>query len=140
LNGHDRLCTNNGKQRARFARRSMLSVPRRKSQSSGGSKIMGINVLLKAEESEVLGEVCDPKMALSRATNHLLSDTVLLRYLLPWGDAIFNQAQAADLANDIAKVKNENSDTTLCELLSKVEPLVQRLASETHLYLWFMGD
>jgi hypothetical protein len=101
---------------------------------------MGINVLLRGEGGEVLGDVCDSKMVLSRAAQNQLSDTRLLRYLVPWGDAIFNQAQAADLAKDIVSVKDKNPDTPLCELLSKVEPLVERLASETHVYLWFMGD
>ena len=101
---------------------------------------MGINVILKDEGGEVLGEVSDPTMVLSRAAHHRLSDTRLLRYLVPWGDAIFNQAQAADLANDIANVKKDNPHTPLAELLSQVEPLVARLACETHTYLWFVGD
>ncbi len=63
-----------------------------------------------------------------------------MRYLVPWGDAIFNQAQATDLAADIAKMKRENPDAPLFQLLSDMEPLVERLASETHLYLWFVGD
>ena len=101
---------------------------------------MGINVLLKGEGGAVLDDLCDSKMVLSRATRNQLSDTRLLTYLIPCGDAVFNQAQAADLANDIVRVKKENPDSPLCELLSKVEPLVERLASETHVYLWFMGD
>lgn len=62
------------------------------------------------------------------------------RYLTPWGDAIFNQAQAADLANDIGMMKNAYVGTSLYELLTKIEPLVEQLSRETHLYLWFVGD
>jgi hypothetical protein len=70
---------------------------------------MGIDAQLRAESGEVLSEVGDGNMVLSRATNSQLSSTRLLRYLVPWGDAIF-------------------------------EPLVERLAKESHLYLWFVGD
>jgi hypothetical protein len=101
---------------------------------------MGINVQLRGESGDVLAEVGDPKMVLSRAAHHKLSDTRLLRYLMPWGDAIFNQAQAGDLTNDIAKVKGDCPDTPLAKLLLQIEPLVKRLANESHLYLWFVGD
>jgi hypothetical protein len=101
---------------------------------------MGINVQLRGERGEVRAEVWDRKMVLSRAQDNKLSDTRLLRYLVPWGDAIFNQAQAGDLINDIANVKNDYPDTPLSQLLLETEPLVERLASETHLYLWFVGD
>jgi hypothetical protein len=59
---------------------------------------------------------------------------------MPWGDAIFNQAQAGELSNDIAKVKDDCPDTPLCKLLLEIEPLVERLSCETHVYLWFVGD
>jgi hypothetical protein len=101
---------------------------------------MGINVQLRRESGEIVDQVGDPKMVLSRAAHKKLSGTRLLRYVVPWGDAIFNQAQAADLSNDVADVKRENPDTPLVQLLSDIEPLVERLARETHLYLWFVGD
>ncbi len=59
---------------------------------------------------------------------------------MPWGDAIFNQAQADDLLNDIWVVKSNNPDTPLSQMLSKLEPLVEKLSRETHMYLWFVGD
>jgi hypothetical protein len=101
---------------------------------------MGINVQLRTESGETVAEVWDPKMVLSGATKSKLSDTRLLKYLVPWGDAIFNQVQAVDLAADIAKTKSANLDTPLFDLLSDVEPLVERLGREAHLYLWFVGD
>ena len=85
-------------------------------------------------------KVGDPKMVLSRAAQETFSGTLLLRYLTPWGDASFNQAQASDLANDISAVKKANPGTPLFDLLSGVEPLVEKLSRETHLYLWFVGD
>ena len=78
-------------------------------------------------------------MVLSSATQ-LLSGTRLLKYLDPWGDAIFNRAQADDLATDIRAVKEANPGTALFALLSDIEPLVERLSREVHVYLWFVGD
>jgi hypothetical protein len=48
--------------------------------------------------------------------------------------------QADDLLNDIYIVKSNNPGTPLSEMLSKLEPLVERLSREVHLYLWFVGD
>jgi hypothetical protein len=87
-----------------------------------------------------LAEVGDPKMVLSRATQHAFSETGLLKYIVPWGDAVFNQAQADDLESDIADVKRASPDPQLSDILSEIEPLVARLSSETHAYLWFVGD
>jgi hypothetical protein len=101
---------------------------------------MGIEVQLRREGGEVIEAVGDPQMVLSHAAQGAFSGTHLLRYLVPWGDAVFNQAQASDLANDIRLVKNGNAGTPLFQLLSEIEPLVEKLSGETHLYLWFIGD
>lgn len=101
---------------------------------------MGINVQLRRESGEVIDEVHDSQMILSRASNRSFTGTRLLKYLVPWGDAVFNQAQADDLANDISMVKNANLGTPLFDMLLAVEPLVEKLSRETHLYLWFVGE
>lgn len=101
---------------------------------------MGIDVRLKSESGEVLAEVGDPRMVLSRATQNALSDTRLLKYLLPWGDTMFNQAQANDLRADIGQLLRSHPGTPLADILASIEPLIDRLSSETHVYLWFLGD
>jgi hypothetical protein len=102
---------------------------------------MGIEVQLRREHGEILAKVSDPLMTLARAsTSGTLSGSRLLRYLVPWGDAIFNQTQAEDLAFDIRDVIALNAEAPLGKLLREVEPLVGRLSSETQLYLWFVGD
>ena len=53
---------------------------------------------------------------------------------------MFNQAQANDLAADIADVTRANADPQLIQILSRLEPLIARLSSEPHTYLWFIGD
>ena len=80
-------------------------------------------------------------MVLSRAAQHdSFAGTRLLKYLMPWGDAVFNQAQADDLGSDIADVKRTGTDPQLLEVLCQLEPLVDQLNRETHAYLWFIGD
>jgi hypothetical protein len=100
---------------------------------------MGIEVQLRREDGEILAEVADDQMVLSKAARNGFSGTRLLQYVVPWGDAIFNQAQAGDLATDINAVKGANPGS-LSEILSAVEPLVERLSREVHVYLWFVGD
>lgn len=100
---------------------------------------MGIEVQLRDERGEVLGEVSDADMTLARASPRL-AGTRLLKYLVPWGDAVFNQAQAADLEADIRDVVRGHAGTALAKRLSEVQRLVDRLATETHRYLWFVGD
>lgn len=101
---------------------------------------MGIDVKLKAENGELLGQVADGQSVLSAATRSTLSETVLLKYLMPWGDAVFNQSQATDLEHDIQAVISAHPGTPLARLVSNLLPLVERLHSEAHLYLWFVGD
>jgi hypothetical protein len=100
---------------------------------------MGIDIQLRDERGEILAEVSDGDMTLSRASR-LFSGKRLLKYLVPWGDAVFNRAQAADLDSDIRETIESHAGTPLAERLREVQPLVDRLAAETHLYLWFVGD
>ena len=102
---------------------------------------MGIEVRLKKESGEVLDEVDDASMVLSRAASSAkLSSTRLLRYIVPWGDAVFNQAQAGDLLMDLRDVISENAQKPLGEHLLHLEPLVEKLSADPHVYLWFVGD
>ena len=101
---------------------------------------MGIDVQLRGENNEMLGQVSDSDMVLSRAAQNQLGDTRLLRYLVPWGDAVFNQAQARDLSDDIRVVCHRQPGSPLSIRLGEVQGLVDRLSAGTHLYLWFVGD
>lgn len=102
---------------------------------------MGIDVQLRTESGQVLAEVRDAKSVLSGAVStNKLSGTRLLRYLVPWGDAMFNQAQAGALALDLRDVTEDHAGKPIAELLLQVAPLVDRLSSDVHAYLWFVGD
>lgn len=77
---------------------------------------------------------------LAKLTPNAFSGTRLLQYLVPWGDAMFNQAQASDLAMDVRDVCGNLERSALADHLRIIEPLIERLAAETHSYLWFIGD
>jgi len=102
---------------------------------------MGIDAVLREETPEDLASVFDPEMLLSRAAaSGKFSEMRLLKYLAPWGDAIFNQAQADDLRDDIRVFIEANVGSPLSRHLLAIQPLVEQLASQTHSYLWFIGD
>jgi hypothetical protein len=101
---------------------------------------MGINVQLRSESGEIFDEVIDVKMTLSRAAQTEFSGTRLLQYVVPWGDAMFNQAQSKNLAMDIRDVMEDTKGIQLHELLARILTLVDRLSSNPDIYLWFMGD
>ena len=101
---------------------------------------MGIEVQLRRENREVLVEVGDRNGVLSKATSSAFADTRLLRYLVPWGDTVFNQAQANDLRDDVRQIIRSHGGTPLSDVLAEIEPLIERLSAETHVYLWFAGD
>lgn len=102
---------------------------------------MGIDVPLRSEVGLVLADVGDPSALLARAvTKHSLSGTVLLRYLVPWGDAVFHQAQAPDLLRDLRAVRSEHAGRPLAEHPLGIDALAERLAAEGHRYVWFCGD
>jgi hypothetical protein len=102
---------------------------------------MGIDAILRTETQEVIASVADSDMVLSRAArSDELSATVLLRYLVPWGDTVFNQAQAQDLIDDIRGVVERNPGAPLSQRLLAVRSLAEKLMATTHSYLWFVGD
>jgi hypothetical protein len=102
---------------------------------------MGINAFLRTESGEELASVLDPAMVLSRAASSAaFSESRLLRYLVPWGDTIFTQAQAPDLQDDIRVYVEANGRSPASEHLRAIGELVEKLVSQTHAYLWFMGD
>ena len=102
---------------------------------------MGINIQLRSETGEILAELDDADMALSRAAAQgAFSRTRLLKYLVPWGDAVYNQAQALDLSDDIRDVLGSHAHPALTARLERTRTLVERLGGDLRVYLWFVGD
>lgn len=102
---------------------------------------MGIDAQLRDEQGNVLAEVGDKNFVLSRAVSTgAFAGTNLLRYLVPWGDTIFNQAQAGDLLIDVKIVVSQNKNEQIAEYMRKLQAMIDRLSNEMHCYLWFVGD
>jgi hypothetical protein len=61
---------------------------------------------------------------------------VLLRYLNPYGDTVFNSLQMEDLINDLLNLKALIQGMLIDDILAFAE----RCKQEVHLYLVFSGD
>ena len=85
----------------------------------------------------------EDKIVLSAISNDLhidlgndLSQFKLLKYLDPYGDAIFNNLQMDDLIQDIQQLVKIENDLLTEEVLL----LAKRCKAEPHTYLSFYGD
>lgn len=65
-----------------------------------------------------------------------LSKFVLLRYLDPYGDTIFNRVQIQALIEDLLRLKSQYQVTALDEVIA----LAEQCKQEIHAYLVFYGD
>lgn len=104
---------------------------------------MGINVAWVDERHEPKQEVYDPRQVFTHlATSRWpeLSGSVCLRFIDPWGDAVFNQAQIPELLQELRGELAETRDTEVRSHLEKVIQLVQRAVNQTHTYIKFLGD
>lgn len=104
---------------------------------------MGIDVAWIDERQEPKQGVYDPHQLLTRlATSRWpkLSGSVCLRFVLPWSDAVFNQAQIPELLDELRNEVSEARDPEVRAHLGKVVRLVERAADQTHTYIKFIGD
>lgn len=101
---------------------------------------MGINVVWKSWSGEELARLDDPEMVLSDLGDALdVSKTKCLRFIDPFGDAIFNQAQRPVLVQELAWAASRVRDPQLRSFLQAVRDLAER-ARDVHTYIWFEGD
>jgi hypothetical protein len=104
---------------------------------------MGIDVAWVDERHEQKQVVIDPQQVLARlATSRWpkLTSSVCLRFVDPWGDAVFNQAQNKDLLRELSIEVREESDPQVRAHLQKVINLVELARNEVHTYIKFIGD
>jgi hypothetical protein len=103
---------------------------------------MGINVVLEGENGEHIDTVFDSHGAiglLASAAHHDPSYR-LLRYLDPYGDAVFNWLQVSDLLADLQLAGSLAWSDAERSTLAQVVALVARILEEPRLYVRFMGD
>ena len=104
---------------------------------------MGIEVATVTEDHAVIRQVGDPTGLLtSLAMNRWagLDDTVCLRFIDPWGDAVFNQAQIPELLQELRAEINVTENGQARAHLQVVAELVQTAVEQTHVYVKFIGD
>jgi hypothetical protein len=64
----------------------------------------------------------------------------LLRYIDPYGNAVFNHLQMPQLLQEINLLIHRYSDQESKGLLESVRELAEKCGSASHLYLRFRGD
>ena len=101
---------------------------------------MGINVQRETEHGDVLDEVLDPHSLLVRLVENETNDGICLRFVDPYGDTTFNQAQITVLIKEIQAAIERSSDESVRVHARKVLDLVQKAEGEPHTYVKFVGD
>ena len=94
---------------------------------------------LRTESGVVLDRVLD-EGAIARLGEAASFDyTVCLRFVDPFGDTVFNAAQAAVLSREV-EARLGSAGEGDGETLARIVELAERCAGEVHRYLWFVGD
>lgn len=104
---------------------------------------MGIDVAWVDEDHKEMQLVSDPQQVLTRLANSRwlgLASSVCLRFVDPWGDAVFNQAQNKVLLTELSTEAQEASDSEVRAHLQNVIHLVELASNEVHTYIKFIGD
>jgi hypothetical protein len=103
----------------------------------------GIEVAWVDESHSTIEMLTDTKGVIaSLATSRWphLSASLCLRFVEPWGDAVFNQTQLPVLLSELRSelAATENAKNT--EHLSRVIQLVEKAQDQTHTYIKFVGE
>lgn len=103
---------------------------------------MGIDVAWITERNEPIQEVFNPRSyltALALSTWQSLT-SICVRFIDPWGDTVFNQAQIPVLLSELDAVRQDTSDEETHAHLEKIIRLIERAVDGTHTYIKFTGD
>jgi hypothetical protein len=101
---------------------------------------VGVNASVRSEFGDPLAECFDPQGLFSRfLLTFDTSRTICLRFIDPYGNTVFNRAQAEVLARELSEIRNQLDEHT-AGLFDSLVTLATRVASGLHLYLWFEGD
>jgi hypothetical protein len=104
---------------------------------------LGINVAL-VDESQVTSQtVNDPRNYLTKlATGPWLTieGSVCLRFVYPFGDTTFNQAQLPELLSELQRSADAQTNPEIRAHLQKVCHLVSAARNQVHMYVKFIGD
>jgi len=101
-----------------------------------------IDVNLIDEQGEALEQVIDSKSIVELLASDWAErlDSVCLRFVDPYGDAVFNRAQIPILLAELKESESEQSDQKIKAHLRDVIDLVERAQGQVHVYIEFSGD
>ena len=102
---------------------------------------MGIDFRWRDEAGTDLAVVEDPHNLLAHHVGleeHL--NTVCLRFIDRYGDAIFNQRQIPILMHELQTSMERDTKPALDEHVRRVLAILGKAVGEVHTYAWFIGD
>jgi hypothetical protein len=104
---------------------------------------MGIEVATVTEDHTRIEQVFDTfdvvaRLAMTRWPK--LTETLCLRFVEPWGDAVFNQTQLPFLLAELRSEVHLATDAKFKEHLQRVVTLVESAQDQAHVYVKFIGD
>jgi hypothetical protein len=101
---------------------------------------VGINVHLQDERGEDIQVVADPEMLLNQLLDKTeVKNSICLRFVMPFADTTFNQAQAPVLLGELAGLRT-GLDGKLLRHIDAIIRLAEQVERRAHLYLKFTGD
>jgi len=101
---------------------------------------MGWSVVLQGEKQNVIERI-DEEFYWDILSEHEWNNRgqyILLKYLDPYGDAIFNPGQMDDLIADLERMKKSVDSNKL--LIDKIVAMAVTCKNEVHTYIRFIGD
>ena len=101
---------------------------------------MGIDVVLEDGDGTPIQECHDPKRLFARfLEGRDLSSTCCLRFIDPFGDTVFNRAQAAVLLEELSSIRS-HADASTRKCIDNAIRLARLASRKAHLYVRFVGD
>ena len=104
---------------------------------------MGIEVATVNETHTTIDQVIDNLDVIARLARTRwpkLTESLCLRFVEPWGDAVFNQTQLPFLLAELRSEVRLATDEKFREHLQQVVTLVESAQDQTHVYVKFIGD
>jgi hypothetical protein len=104
---------------------------------------MGIDVAWVSESREPKQQVFDPQQLITELVRDswcYLPNSVCLRFIDPWGNTVFNQAQLPILVAELRASHEQQVRADLKAHLGKVIRLLEQARGRTHTYIEFIGD
>jgi hypothetical protein len=102
---------------------------------------VGINVRVESERGELLAQVLDPYgLTACLLVREGDLQSVCLRFVDPYGDAVFNQLQLPSLADELRRQRDAADDLAVREHADAILHLVESAVDKGHTYIRFVGD